>query len=190
MSYVDVASLIAALSDSANAEDPRTFPRDKSAARNAGLYSWWADDAARRLLGTELGAELVPLIYAGQAGATKWPSGTPSAATLASRVGGQHIRGNARSSTFRLTISAVLMRPLDLIPGDRGRLTPASNKIVSEWIADHLTVATAPIIDRDTLSTIEAQVVHALDPPLNLDHCAPTAMRALLTKLRRQLPRG
>ena len=38
MNNVDVASLIAALSDSANAEDPRTFPRDKSAGNVLSHY--------------------------------------------------------------------------------------------------------------------------------------------------------
>lgn len=124
-----------------------------------------------------------------KAGATKWPSGKRSNATLRSRVGQQHIRGNARSSTFRLTLSTILLVELGLTPGPGGRLTPESNRVVSAWIAAHLRVAIAPFGDRDRLSLLEAAVVGRLDPPLNLDHCTPSASRSRLTALRRALPR-
>ncbi len=187
---VEIDLLVAALGDSTRAEAPATFPVDATAASNPGLYSWWGGDEARRLLAAGLGADVLPpLLYAGQAGATKWPSGKASNATLGSRIGRQHIRGNARSSTFRLTISAILLAELDLQPAPDGRLTPASNHIVSDWIAKHLRVAIVPFADRDRLGAVEAAVVARLDPPLNLDHCTSSAVRARLTELRRALPR-
>ena len=100
--------IIEILSKAENAQHPLRFPIDSHSARHAGMYAWWADDTARSDLGRPLGLTLPPLIYVGQAGATRWPSGTPSGATLRSRIGQQHIRGNARSSTFRLTVSALL----------------------------------------------------------------------------------
>jgi hypothetical protein len=52
-----------------------------------GLYSWWIDDAGAADLSRGLGHLVAPgLIYAGQAGATKEPSGKTSGATLALRV--------------------------------------------------------------------------------------------------------
>lgn len=152
-------------------------------------YAWWGDDEARTVLGEEIGAELGPLLYVGQAGATKWPSGTRSSATLRSRVGGQHIRGNARSSTFRLTISSLLLRRLGLVAVPGGKLDGASNTTVSAWIADHLRVVLAPYDSRDTLGGVEAEVVAHLEPPLNLGHCLPSDARHRLTEPRRSLPR-
>lgn len=186
----EVETLVATLSDGSRAEAPATFPLDAQAAANAGLYSWWADDEARRVLAAGLDvAGLPPLLYAGQAGATKWPSGKRSNATLRSRIGQQHIRGNARSSTFRLTLSTILLVKLGLSPAAGGRLTPESNRVVSDWIAAHLRIAIVPFADRDRLGVVEAAVVRQLDPPLNLDHCTPSAIRARLTELRRALPR-
>lgn len=178
-----------ALSDPTNAVAPSRFPTDRALAQRPGMYAWWGDELARTVLGEELGTPLPPLLYVGQAGATRWPSGTLSGATLGSRIGQQHIRGNARSSTFRLTISVLLLPRLGLVPADGGKLDGPSNRLVSEWIATHLRVAIAPYDDRDTLADVEAEVVSRLDPPLNLGHCLPSEARAHLTKLRASLPR-
>jgi hypothetical protein len=105
------------------------------------------------------------------------------------RIGRQRIGGNARSSTFRLTISALLTERLGLKAAG-GRLLPDSNAVVTGWIADHLRVAIAPYPDRDTLGAVEAEVVRVLDPPLNLGHCLPSEARARLSALRRQLRRA
>lgn len=189
MTDSEVEVLVAALSNSARAEAPARFPVDVRAAANPGLYSWWGDDDGRAVLASGLGVEaLPPLLYAGQAGATKWPAGKRSDATLRSRIG-QHIRGNARSSTFRLTLSTILLVELCLTSAPGGRLTPDSNSVVSEWIAAHLRVVIVPFADRDRLGVVEAAVVGQLDPPLNLDHCASSAIRSRLTELRRALPR-
>lgn len=190
MTDSEVEVLVAALSDSSRAEAPGRFPTDRRAAASPGLYSWWGDDEGRSLLASALEVDsLPPLLYAGQAGATKWPSGKPSNATLRSRIGRQHIRGNARSSTFRLTLSTILLVELGLSPAPGGRLTADSNRVVSEWIAAHLCVVIVPFADRDRLGVVEAEVVGRLDPPLNLDHCASSSIRARLTELRRALPR-
>ena len=81
----------------------------------AGLYSWWTDAAGAHDLSDGLG-HLVPegLIYAGQTGATKWPSGKVPNSTLAGRIRGNHLRGRVRGSTFRLTLAAALFLSLDL----------------------------------------------------------------------------
>ena len=177
------------LSDGSSAMAPSRFPPDTALAQRPGMYAWWGDEHACAVLGEEIGAQLPPLLYVGQAGATRWPSGTRSRATLASRIGQQHIRGNARSSTFRLTISVLLLKPLGLVPADGGKLDRRSNELVSTWIAEHLRIAIAPYDNRDTLADVEADVVSRLDPPLNLGHCLPSEARARLRKLRQSLSR-
>jgi hypothetical protein len=181
--HAEIARLVAALANEDRTQSPAQFPIDRAEASDAGLYSWWADAHALSSLGRVLGEELQPLIYVGQAGATKWPSGKKSAATLGSRIGSQHIRGNARSSTFRLTISS-LLRETQALEVKGGRLEPASNSRISHWISEHLRVAIVAFPDRDTLGVIEEGVVAAIDPPLNLDHCAPSPVRAQLRTLR------
>jgi hypothetical protein len=185
-----VAQLSARLTTFAYTERPAEFPFDEVAARCAGMYSWWADEIAQQMLGAPLGATLPPLVYVGQAGATRWPSGTRSNATLGSRISRQHISGNAGSSTFRLTVSALLLVSLNLNLDDDGRLDAASNGRVSLWIADHMRVAIAPFDGRDQLGIVEASVVSNLDPPLNLEHCHSTAARQTLSGLRRCITRN
>jgi len=180
-------AIVELLADASRAQGPVDFPTDPGMARQPGLYAWWADDSARRLLGGALEVELPALIYAGQAGATRWPSGASSRATLASRIGAQHIRGNARSSTFRLTVSALLRPAMSLKMDQRGRLVTEDNRRVSAWIAQHLRVSIAPFPDRDRLGGLEAAVLGRLDPPLNLGRCLPTHARGRLSELRRAL---
>jgi hypothetical protein len=136
------------------------------------------------VIGLQLGTGIDPLIYAGQAGATRQPSGTRSKATLRSRIKQNHINGNAYSSTFRLTLSAVLLDPLRLLVMKPSRLTPESRAQVSGWIKRHLRVAVVPYDDRDTLAEVEDAVLDALDPPLNLDGRTPTPGRLRLRALR------
>ena len=182
-----VEALIAALTDEPRAEPPRSFPSDRELASHPGLYSWWGDEEARSMIGTQLGTTIPSLVYAGQAGATRWPSGTTSTATLASRIRGNHINGNASSSTFRLTLSALLLDPLGLAVLKPGRLTPEDNRVVSGWIKKHLQVAIVAYDDRDSLGRIEAAVLDILDPPLNLEGRPSTSPRRRLTSLRRRI---
>ena len=192
-SSVDLSSEISALVRQLTCQDaatkPALFPADARQAARPGMYSWWGDDEACNVLGEAVGMHLPPLLYVGQAGATRWPSGAKSAATLLSRIGTQHIRGNARSSTFRLTVSSLLADRLSLVPVKGGKLDPDSNAQVSAWIADHLRVVIAPFDDRDALGQVEKGVVAQLDPPLNLEHCRPSPARTRLTQLRGNLRR-
>jgi len=183
-------TLVHELTNREKAIEPARFPADPAEAKRPGMYSWWGDDEACAVLGEAIGVKLPHLLYVGQAGATRWPSGAKSAATLASRIGTQHIRGNARSSTFRLTISSLLIEPLSLTTAGGGKLDPASNERTSAWIADHLRIAIAPFDDRDTLGRLEKEVVGQLDPPLNLEHCPPSQARTRITQRRGAIGRG
>lgn len=181
----EIDRLVALLSNFGWAVAPRAFPPDNASADDAGLYSWWADSTARELL-SQLPGDVRPpyLIYVGQAGATMWPSGKKSTATLKSRILSNHIGGNASSSTFRLTLSAILASPLNLRVAKPGRLLMEDNRRVSTWIKENLRVAITPWPDRDTLNDTECKVLKKIDPPLNIDGRPGTPFREHLTKLR------
>lgn len=189
-SPAEARRLCALLADTTRAQDPGHFPVDRSEAAHPGLYAWWADDDARTIFGEALRSAVAPLIYAGQAGATKQPSGKTSSATLLTRIGGQHLRGNVRSSTFRQTISALLRSSLGLKCESANRLTAEANRAVTRFIYDHLRVVITSVPDRDHLSDLEAAVVGALDPPLNLNHVPATDARQRLSQLRMELRAG
>ena len=183
----DIRRIAALLSDPARSEHPSAFPADSVAAGNAGLYSWWADEEAQELF---LRAGRIPVgqfLYVGQAGATRWPSGSKSTATLKSRIRSNHIRGNLSSSTFRRTISALLRQPLNLRLAEPGKLVREDNRRVTTWIEDHLRIAIVPSEDRDSLESVEQAVLDTLDPPFNLDSRPPTDLRRRLTELRRAI---
>jgi len=164
------------------------WPADLEDLDVAGLYSWWVDGIGACDLASGLGhAFRSGRIYAGQAGATKWPTGQSVTATLRARLGRAHLRGNIRGSTFRLTLAAALRTSLDLTPVGRRRLTKDSECRLSGWIADHLEVAIHPFVDPDPLNDLEHRVLRTLDPPLNLEGMAPTPLRATLSAKRATL---
>lgn len=142
-----------------------------------GLYSWWVDASGAAALAEGLGLAVGPgLIYAGQAGATRWPSGQRSRNTLRTRLIGMHLDGSVEFSTFRKTLNAILRGPLDFGQSGKARL--------SEWMSAHLRVATWPTAEADVLHQVEAAVLRTLDPPLNLMGMERTALRVKLSQLR------
>lgn len=113
--------------------------------------------------------------------------GAPGAMTLAKRIGGHHIRGQIRGSTFRLTLAAILQQPLALVVTAPRRLDAASEDRLSKWIREHLDVAVHPFPQPDALTDLERQVLATLNPPLNLDQMMPGHLRATLSTLRASL---
>jgi hypothetical protein len=166
----------------------RDWPNGLTGLDQPGLYSWWVDRAAAEDLSEGLGHEVKPgRIYAGQTGATKWPSGTAGSATLATRIGGNHLRGRIRGSTFRLTLASCLLRPIALVRVGRRQLGPASEDRLSAWMREHLEVAVLPFPDRDPLADLERRVLNELNPPLNLDGMTATPVRLELSRRRASL---
>jgi len=154
-----VDHLVAVLRDAHNAESAATFPRDVGLVKQPGLYAWWVDADGLATIAASLGTPVGPLIYAGLAGATHWPSGKPSKTTLWSRVRGMHLRGNIRSSTFRQTLAAVLVAPLQLDVVGPNRVSRASEEDLSTWMAAHLRVTAGPYPDRETLGAMEQAIL-------------------------------
>lgn len=144
-----------------------------------GLYSWWVDADGAVDLAAGLGLPVKPgLIYAGLAGATRWPSGQASTNTLWSRLTKMHLAGNHEFSTFRRTLAAILSR------GDPDRVDETA---LTTWMHAHLRVITVIYDDADTLRRLEQVVLDNLNPPLNLQGMPPTAIRTQLTALRRKI---
>lgn len=93
----------------------------------------------------------------------------PSDRTLGSRIGGSHLGGRIRGSTFRCTLAAILAEQLELALTAPMVMTPGSEESLTLWMWDHLSVAVHPIEGRNSLASLEEFVLVVLDPPLNLN---------------------
>jgi hypothetical protein len=175
----EIASLLSALLDDARALTPDELLRRRPAALSSpGLYSWWVDAAGASQLTKGLGLAVSSgLIYAGSAGATRWPSGQRSTNTLEQRIIDMHLGGSHQFSTFRRTLGALLANGPNAVDFDEGQLT--------RWMHEHLRVITVPSDDPDTLKDLESAVLRRLDPPLNLQEMERSPRRVHLRELRR-----
>lgn len=175
---VDAADYVRRLCIQTAALTPHEFlALQGTGLRLPGLYSWWVDAAGAADLSRGLGQPVdAGLIYAGLAGATRWPSVRRSTNTLWSRIVGMHLGGNHEFSTFRRTLGSILSTATDSPSIDEGALTG--------WMHDHLRVVAVPSEDPDTLGRLEDAVLKALDPPLNLQGMVRTPIRLRLTELR------
>jgi hypothetical protein len=182
-----VDAFVERLTNPANTESAATFPSGRAAIECPGLYSWWADDEALETLHAVFGVRMPSLIYAGQAGATSTRSRRTRSATLRSRISSNHLSGNVSSSTFRKTITAVLVEPLDLQLSGSDCLDRSSNETVSVWMRARLRLVTAPCQDRDRLAEVEHAILERIDPPLNLMGMPSTPLRTKLRDLRSRL---
>lgn len=167
------------LRDRATAVSPAEILASRgSGLRLPGLYSWWVDESGARDLSAGLGHVLGPgLVYAGLAGATRWPSGKRSSNSLWSRISGMHLGSNRHLSTFRMSLCAVL--------SPAGLVNAADEQALTNWMGEHLRVIALAVDDADQLGRIEEAVLRTLDPPLNLRGMEPTLIRQKLTALRR-----
>jgi hypothetical protein len=177
----DVIRCVGELRDSSSAMSPDEFTTEgKSAVDRPGLYSWWVDQVGADDLTRGLGLPVEPgLIYAGLAGATRWPSGRQSKNTLWLRVMTMHLGGNHEFSTFRRTLGSVLAQANGAKHIDEDSLT--------QWMRRHLRIIAIPFDDRDALGRLERDVLDKLDPPLNLQGMGLTPIRRRLKELRRAI---
>jgi hypothetical protein len=186
----DLLTALADLEEAPALIPAREWPAAVTCLGEPGLYSWVVDGSGAADLSRGLGCALTPgRIYAGQAGATKWPSGRSGDNTLGKRIGGMHLGGRVRGSTLRWTLASVLFDELDVQVQASMVITTASEEALSEWMLSHLSVAVHAHADRDTLEDLEQRVLSWLDPPLNLSHMTPTQARRRLTELRLGIPR-
>lgn len=155
----EVRCALAALAEAPNRIAAREWLAGLTDLTQPGLYSWWVDETGAAVLSSGLGHTVDPgRIYAGQTGATKWPSGKAGKATLASRIGANHLRGRIRGSTFRLTLAACLAEPVGLVRPAPQQLSTDSERQLSAWMYEHLHVAVLPFAERDPLADLEHRV--------------------------------
>lgn len=168
------------LSDPDATQSPEKWLRTKDPdVKVPGLYSWWVDVRGASELTRGLGLRIRPgLIYAGQAGATRWPSGKRSTSTLWSRLKGMHLGKSARFSTFRLSLGAITAGSHSRQGIDEAALTA--------WMHKHLSLIAIPVPDAELLGQVERDVLALLDPPLNLQGMESTPIRRRLKELRKQ----
>jgi hypothetical protein len=186
----DAWTALADLEESPALVPARDWPAGVTCLDRPGLYAWWIDEAGAADLSRGLGLTFDSgRIYAGQAGATKWPSGRPTDDTLGRRIGQMHLGGRVRMSTMRWTLAAILFDQLEVQVQAGMVISAASEAALSEWMRQHLSVAVHAHDDRDTLGGLEQAVLQRLDPPLNVSHMPPTPVRARIAELRRRISR-
>lgn len=131
-----------------------------------GFYSWWVRPGAiPRVPPTIHPTEDWLLFYVGIA-----PGRAESSATLASRVGGQHIGGNTGSSTFRLSLAALLFEDEGWQPLRRKKkvvLSAVDNRALREWQQENAGLCWC-LVDEPWAGSMERDVIAEMKPPLNL----------------------
>lgn len=180
-SPIEISALVVVLQDESQALSPTEIRAIGSGALDTpGLYSWWVDAEGARELTAGLGHPISPgLIYAGQAGATHWPSGKPSSNTLWLRIEKMHLGANHQLSTFRHTLGAILALAEGVDSIDERALT--------EWMLSHLRLIAVPFMDADSLGKVEEAILAELNPPLNLKGVPKNPVRSQITTLRRRV---
>ncbi|MFW2238797.1 DUF6884 domain-containing protein [Rhodococcus opacus] len=173
------AAFITLLLDESRAIAPADFlEHGGDGLKRPGLYSWWVDDSGASDLADGLDIQIsCGLIYAGLAGATRWPSGKRSTNTLWSRIVGMHLGGRHEFSTFRRTLGSIL--------ANADRSPSIDEDALTVWMKQHLKVVAVPYEDADTLGKLEDDVLTRIDPPLNLQGMPASPIRKRLKELRR-----
>ncbi len=171
------ATIAALTSNTVSIDDARS-----QLPKVGGMYAWWVvgsalpDVPANR----HLSEPSVDLLYVGIA-----PNGASSTATLRSRVVGNHLNGNIAASTLRRTLASLLIQSLALEPRMKGTklVLPAEhNRRLSLWQRTHLRL-TWHATPHPWL--VEAHVISALRPPLNLADNDGHPFHATLSAARR-----
>jgi hypothetical protein len=167
------------------------WPASVEGLDRPGLFGFWVDEAGAADLARGLDQPLeAGRIWAGQAGATRWPSGRVNSDTLGERIARTHLQGRVRSSTVRLTLAGILFVQLDLVVQASALLQASAENDLSDWMSAHLSIAVHPHDDRDSLAGLEQAIVQRLDPPLNIDdHLPATSVRQSVIALRRRISR-
>jgi hypothetical protein len=167
------------------------WPAGAEGLDQPGLFAFWVDEPGAADLSRGLESPLeAGRIFVGQAGATRWPSGRADSHTLGDRIGGTHLTGRVRSSSFRLTLAGILFVQFDLVVQASALLQASAEQELSDWLCTHLSVAVHPHHDRDTLAGLERAVAKRLDPPLNIEDDLPaTSVRQSVIALRRRISR-
>ncbi len=143
-----------------------------------GIYGWYFDvlpHASIHGIGTFVGPW--SLLYIGIA-----PGRPGSASNLRKRLR-NHLTGNARGSTLRLSLGSLMAEQLGLtvVPASGKVSFGATETLLSDWLDDHARVVW---VEHPEPWTVEAEVVRALRVPLNRDHNQAHPFYAAMGELR------
>jgi hypothetical protein len=147
-----------------------------------GVYAWFFRSVPKLVPTTGcLQRDGLTLLYVGIS-----PKSAGSAASLRSRIGYLHYRGNAEASTLRLSLGCLLEKELGTVlrrVGSSGkrRTFGAKEPALTEWLAENAAV-TWILTDEPWL--IEAQLISHLSPPLNIEMNAAHGFCSSLRQLR------
>ncbi len=177
-----IDELVEALGDRSKAVPASSFRTDLPAAGKRGIYAWWADEPARRLIAETLDTAVASPIYIGRAG------DGASTATLATRVFCGHLNGTIDSSTLRRSLTGILMETESFAAGHADPRVISRSPVLSGWMREHLEVAIIPV-DHAVLRKTEREALTRYDPLLNLQDVPDpnTAARRKLKELRDKL---
>jgi hypothetical protein len=140
-----------------------------------GVYGWHFEQPPHPDL------DAARLLYAGIA--PRYMANRTSTQNLRKRVR-NHYRGNAASSTLRLTLGCLLGLELRRVGnGKQTTFGKAGEATLSQWMADNARVCW---IEQNEPWTVESQLISQLDLPLNLDQNRHNAFHTRLKELRAQ----
>ena len=161
----------------------RKAPGEGGVPALSGIYAWWMlPGSLPGISGPPHPTADLELLYVGIA-----PARASSKATIRSRICGQHLGGNIGSSTFRLSLAALLadrQRWCAEWSGSRARLTREDNDALSGWQRQHLRLRWAEVPQP---WLIEHEVIDLMRPPLNLAGNEGHPFGAALSEARSRL---
>jgi hypothetical protein len=170
---------------------------DDCVPRSPGVYAWYFRDIPPRVpTGRCIVHNGLTLLYVGIAPKAPPTNGSPSKQTLRSRIIRNHLKGNASSSTLRLTLGCLLSDQLGIElrrVGSSGRLTFGDGEAaLTAWMDANAFVCWT-VSDRPWL--LEREIISTVNLPLNLDqnsrhpYCQTLrACRAAAKERARSLP--
>ncbi|REK69926.1 hypothetical protein DX116_12095 [Aeromicrobium endophyticum] len=145
-----------------------------------GLYAWHVDPIGARVLNRCLRLPVrAGVVFVGEVGGSTWHSLVDPVLNLHDHLDRVQLHGRTRASTFRMTLATVL--------GDHLGMTSLEDPRLTEWMLEHLSIATWGVDDGNGLRELARSVIDELDPPLNVDHLASTEYRARLQQMRGEL---
>ena len=165
---------VEALGDRSRAVPASAFCADGPDASQCGVYGWWADHTARRLIEDTLRTDASSLIYVGQ-----------TRRTLATRVLDDHLNGSTGNSTLRKSLTAILMTLPAFAAEHSEPQVVRRSPTLSAWMREHLQVAIIPV-NPELVKDAKRAVIAHYDPPLNGGRPS-TPARKRLTELRKEL---
>lgn len=165
-------------------EVARRQPEEGGLPTVPGFYAWWVTPGALPTVprhphpaaGTDL-----DLLYVGIA-----PRSASSQQTVRSRVLHNHLGGTTGSSTFRLSLAALLMDTERFTPVARGKkfvLVPEENRRLTEWQLVNLAITWC---EASEPWNIEGALIDELNPPLNVAENASHPFHATIRAARQR----